>query len=314
MSKKLNILVTSCGGDIGQSIGKILKDLGHVILGQDITKKTPSKFIYDKFQVGLRVTNKNYLKGIKETIKTNNIHIVIPASEVELVFYSNLAKKTRLIFGAKLLIPNHSIIETSIDKKNTCDFLKQNNLPYPKVYDLKNTLIKYPCIAKSRKGSGGSNVFVVEDENESFFYIKKYNNLIFQELLDGKKGEFTCCCFMGSNGLFRSIILKRDLAIGGYSKYGEVIENNYITELLLTVSELLNLKGSINIQLRINRGIPTIFEINPRFSSTVLFRHLFGFKDLQWSIEDLMEMEISKYLKPKVGSLFYRGYSEYIEN
>ena len=52
MSKKLNILVPSCGGDIGQSIGKILKDSGHVIFGQDITKKTPSKFIYDKFQVG----------------------------------------------------------------------------------------------------------------------------------------------------------------------------------------------------------------------------------------------------------------------
>ena len=62
MSEKLNILVTSCGGDIGQSIGKILKSLGHVTFGRDISKKTPSKFIYDKFHVGLKVTNKEYLK------------------------------------------------------------------------------------------------------------------------------------------------------------------------------------------------------------------------------------------------------------
>tara|TARA_B110000027_G_C16111277_1_gene297852 strand:+ start:616 stop:1560 length:945 start_codon:yes stop_codon:yes gene_type:complete len=314
MSEKLNILVTSCGGDIGQSIGKILKKLGHITFGQDINEKTPSKFIYDEFKVGLRVTNKDYLKAIKETIKTNNIQIVIPASEIELVFYSNLSKKTASIFGAKLLIPNHSLIETAIDKKNTCDFLEKNNLPYPVVYDPKKVLITYPCIAKTRKGSGGTNVFIVENENESSFYRKKYNNLIFQELLDGKEGEYTCCCFMGSNRLFRSIILKRDLAIGGYSKYGEVIKNNSITELLLKVSELLNLKGSINVQLRINKGIPTIFEINPRFSSTVLFRHLLGFKDLQWSIEDLIGMKISKYIKPKDGSLFFRGYSEYIEN
>ena len=314
MSKKLNILVTSCGGDIGQSIGKILKSLGHVTFGQDISKKTPSKFIYDKFHVGLKVTNKEYLKSIKRTIKTNNIHIVIPASEIELVFYSNLSKKAALTFGAKLLIPSHSIIETAIDKKNTCDFLKQNNLPYPKVYDLKNKLIKYPCIAKTRKGSGSKNVFIIENENEISFYKKKYNNLIFQELLDGEKGEYTCCCFMGSKGLFRSIILKRDLAIGGYSKYGEVIEDSSITDLLLNLSKLLNLRGSINIQMRIHKGLPTIFEINPRFSSTVLFRHLFGFKDLQWSIEDLMEMKTSKYIKPKAGSSFFRGYSEYIEN
>ena len=314
MSEKLNILVTSCGGDIGQSIGKILKDLGHITFGQDINEKTPSKFIYDEFKVGLRVTNKDYLEALKETIKNNNIQVVIPASEIDLVFYSNLSKKEALTLGAKLLIPNQSLIETAIDKKKTCDFLKKNNLPYPTVYDTKKVNIKYPCISKPRKSSGGTNVFIVENENESSFYRNKYNNLIFQELLDGEKGEFTCCCFMGSKGLFRSIILKRDLAVGGYSKYGEVIEDNSITDLLLNLSKLLNLRGSINIQMRIHQGLPTIFEINPRFSSTVLFRHLFGFKDLQWSIEDLMEMKISKYIKPKAGSCFFRGYSEYIEN
>lgn len=313
MSKKLNILVTSCGGDIGQSIGKILKDLGHSAFGLDISQKTPSKFIYDKFQIGLRVTNKNYLQNIEETIINNDIHIIIPASEIELLFFSNLAKKSTLIFGAKLLIPSPLTVEIGIDKKLTCDFLKQNNLPYPKIYDFKNTLIEYPSIAKTRKGSGGSNVFIIENENDFLFYKKKHNNLIFQELLDGKEGEFTCCCFKGSNGLFRSIILKRELSNGGYSKYGEVIENNSISELLLKLSELLDFIGSINVQLRINNGVPTIFEINPRFSSTVLFRHLFGFKDLQWAIEDSMGMKISNYIKPKYGSLFYKGYSEHIE-
>ena len=314
MNEKLNILVTSCGGDIGQSLGKILKDLGYFALGQDINIKTPSKFIYDKFKMGLKVTDKNYLRNLQETIRINKIDIIIPASEIELTFFSGLKKNNLSDFKNKILIPNHFAIEIGNDKKKTCDFLKKNNLPYPVVYDFKETMPKYPCIAKKREGSGGANIFIIENENESLFFRKKYSNLIFQELLEGKDGEFTCCCFMGPTGLFRSIIFKRELAKGGYSKYGEVIENDSIQELLLKVSQLLKLRGSINVQLRINKGIPTIFEINPRFSSTVLFRHLLGFNDLQWTIEQFLGIKISEYDKPKVGSLFYRGYSEFIEN
>ena len=75
----------------------------------------------------------------------------------------------------------------------------------------------------------------------------------------------------------------------------------------------LNLVGSINVQLRITNHLPKIFEINPRFSSTVLFRHLFGFKDLEWSIKDLFGIALESYSPPKVGSKFYKGFNEYIE-
>ena len=75
----------------------------------------------------------------------------------------------------------------------------------------------------------------------------------------------------------------------------------------------MNLKGSINIQLRIHKEVPMVFEINPRFSSTILFRHLLGFKDLEWSINELFDQDISNYSKPKRGQRFYKGYQEYIK-
>ena len=79
------------------------------------------------------------------------------------------------------------------------------------------------------------------------------------------------------------------------------------------LAEKLNLIGSINIQLRIRGDEPVIFEINPRFSSTVLFRYLFGFKDLEWSIQDLLDHEIGDYTKAKEGRMFYKGFKEYID-
>ena len=37
-----------------------------------------------------------------------------------------------------------------------------------------------------------------------------------------------------------------------------------------------------------------IFEINPRFSSTVLMRNYLGFTDLVWSIEEKFGLKLTK--------------------
>ena len=50
MKTKINILVTGCGGDIGQSVGKILRGTSFInkLIGTDIHDKHPGKFIFDK--------------------------------------------------------------------------------------------------------------------------------------------------------------------------------------------------------------------------------------------------------------------------
>ena len=59
MVKAFNILVTGCGGDIGQSIGKILLEAPFTrkLFGIDISDKNASQFIYPYFSVGLPYTD-----------------------------------------------------------------------------------------------------------------------------------------------------------------------------------------------------------------------------------------------------------------
>jgi carbamoyl-phosphate synthase large subunit len=188
-------------------------------------------------------------------------------------------------------------------------------LPFPNLYSLENENdIVFPLIAKPRIGAGSSNVFVVDEIEELKFIYKKYDDLILQEMLDGTRGEFTCCVYRSNKNEVRIIIFKRELFQGGYSGYGEVVQNDKIEKLLLDLANLLDLKGSINVQLRLHNSQPVIFEINPRFSSTILFRHLLGFKDLEWSIEDAFNNTISEYSKPSNGAKFYKGFNEYIIN
>ena len=136
-------------------------------------------------------------------------------------------------------------------------------------------------------------------------------DFIVQEYLDGNGGEYTCGLFRSKNGVIRTIIIKRKL-MGGLTGYGEIIDNSEINLLLIDIANKLNLIGSINVQLRITSKGPIVFEINPRFSSTIRFRHLLGFKDLIWCIEDQLNKSISNYYSNSVGKKIYKGYNEYI--
>ena len=316
MNKKLNILITGCGGDIGQSIGKILLKSNFInkLYGIDISNKNAGQFVYPNFSLGISVKHPDYLKSLELFIIKYNIDLVIPISEPELRFFSkkNILDK---IGNAKMIIASRLSLEIGFDKFKTAEFLKNQNLPFPETF-LANTLInivKFPVILKSRTGSGSKDIHRINSMEEFLFHTKKgINDYIVQEFINDKNGEFTCGLYRSRKGEIRTLIFKRELT-GGYSGYGEIIENNEINSLLETLAVKLNLIGSINVQLRINDNLPKIFEINPRFSSTVLFRHLFGFKDLEWSIKDLYGEKLDSYSLPKVGSKFYKGFNEYIK-
>ncbi|WP_445717635.1 ATP-grasp domain-containing protein [Flavobacterium sp.] len=311
---KLNILVTGCGGDIGQSIGKILNEYSLVnnLYGCDISDKNAAKFIYSNFFIGLPCKDPNYIIYLEKIVKEKNIDFIIPISEPELRFLS--IENINKIGNAELIIASSEALHVGFDKLNTADFLKRENLPFPITHSVEDIekIEDFPVIMKSRTGSGSSNVSIVRD-NETFNTIKKGNpDFIVQEFLDGNNGEYTCGVFRSTSGIVRSIIFKREL-MGGFTGYGEVIENKEIDKLLHDVVEKLNLIGSINIQLRLTSKGPVVFEINPRFSSTVRFRHLFDFKDVQWSIEDKLGLPISDYKQTAIGKKLYKGFNEYIQ-
>jgi carbamoyl-phosphate synthase large subunit len=314
MKNKTNILVTGCGGDIGQSIGKILKESSYVqeIYGCDISEKNAAKFIYKNFFLGLPYTNDNYLINLEKVIVQNNIDIVMPVSEPELRYFSRVNILDN-IGPAKMVTASKRALEIGFDKYETAMFLEKEQLPFPETFNIEsvNSVKNFPVVLKSRTGSGSSNVHIVNDQ-ESFLFIQKNNpDYVIQEYLEGDKGEFTCGVFRSKQGIIRTIILKREL-MGGFSGYGEVSKDNEIEEILIQIATKLELEGSINVQLRVTKKGPVVFEINPRFSSTVRFRDLFGFQDVIWSIEDKLDLPISDYNIVPSGRKFFKGFNEYI--
>jgi carbamoyl-phosphate synthase large subunit len=77
---KYKILVTGCGGDIGQSIGKILKEYSQceLLVGCDMSDQNPASFIYDCFHKVQAISSPEYISEIKAIITKYSIDLIIP--------------------------------------------------------------------------------------------------------------------------------------------------------------------------------------------------------------------------------------------
>lgn len=305
------ILVTGCGGDIGLSIGKVLRNAGIAgkIIGCDIHKHHEGTFFFDEFEVVEKLRSKKYFLSMQQVAEKYKVDLIIPSTEIELRYFVD--HKIDNINGIKLLFTaNISEMRIGFDKLKTIDFFREKKIPYPETIIAKECQeMNLPCILKDRFGAGSSNVFKVSSDN--FLELKKqYPDYIFQKLLLPNNEEYTCCVFRMNHDV-RTIVLKRDLRYG-ITNYGELIENLEIEKFVETIAEEMDLTGAINIQLRLTEDGPRVFEINPRFSSTVFFRHLLGFQDLVWRLMIEKNRALPCFVKPGKNIKIFRGQQEFV--
>ncbi len=312
--KDLRILITGVAGDIGFGVGKILRHhfLDSFLLGVDIDSNNPALVIFDMFKKIDRADSDTYEKNMIDLVKSMNINLIIPTSEAEIsIFWKiglvNFFEKNNI----KVLILSNKIVKNSLDKFKTYEFLKNNELEYPDTYlanDFKSQ-DKFPMIFKLRSGQGSKGLRIIYSHSDIKESELSDTNII-QEYLSDDNQEYTCCVFSDGK-IYRTINIKRKLK-GGFTHSGEVVESELIDSYIKEIAKLLKLQGSINLQLRITNRGPVLFEINPRFSSTVVFRDKLGFRDLIWSIQLKFGDKVEKYTKPRDGVRIYRGVAEYI--
>lgn len=293
-------------------VAKILKKSGTVrrIITTDIHHEHPGKLISDMSIIIERADSDKYFLVLKKLIEEFSVDLIIPTSELEIrAFYrENILED---INNIPIILANKKSLEVGLDKYKTYQILKSIDLPYPWTKMVsEEPPLETPCIIKSRYGSGSANVELVSEELIPF-YSKNRPDDIWQELLLPTEEEYTCGLYGLNNGDIRIIVFRRKLT-GGISIYGEVIENPEIEEILKKLALNLNLKGSINVQLKMTTKGPVIFEINPRFSSTLVFRDLLGFKDLIWSLYEKKGFSPEDYHPPNKGIKFFRGSREYV--
>ena len=281
-----NYLITGVGGDIAQGICRIIRtyDQSSILVGTDISTKHAGTLFVDHFKVISSASDVDrYITNIQSVMAEFDITYLIPTSETEIEAISN---HIDLFKDLHVIYPGTKSVENCLDKYITYKFLSSLGLPVPWTSTAQENIPdEYPCIFKNRKGAGSKVLFSVESKDEALFLANRYPEGIFQELLLPHDNEITCGVFRSKNNKTVVIQLQRVLNEGTTS-WAKTVYHQDIEDMCKLIAENLDLIGSINIQLRLTDDGPRIFEINPRFSSTVYMRHLLGFDDVVWSIKD----------------------------
>lgn len=307
------VLITGCGSDIAQNLGRILKKTqwAETLIGCDVKADHLGGLVFDMCDRLPYADDPRYFEALKQCIEKYSIDLIIPASEAELgrLVASGL---TEQFANVPLLMANAKAITIGLDKYATAQFLEQHQLNAPWTRRVLEGLpLETPCILKKRFGQGAKHLVLIPDQELAQYYAKHRLNDIWQELLMPDDQEYTCGLYRSRMGEVRSIIIKRVL-LGGVTAQGTVTIHREIEAYLHQIASLLDLQGSINVQLRLTARGPVVFEINPRFSSTVYFRHLLGFDDLVWMLMEQQGLPMPDYIPPQPETRFCRLTQEHI--
>jgi len=194
-----------------------------------------------------------------------------------------------------VLINNQNIIETFLNKLVTSISLDKISVNTPLTFLFSNFInqIEFPLILKGKYSIFTKDIYVIKDKNhlESLRKsIKNHDDYIIQEYIGSIDDEYTTTVYRSNNKL-EVISFKRKLT-GGMTSLATISNEKILYDYAKIIAEAFNLNGCINIQSRKSKNKFYIFEINPRFSSTVFIRNYFGFKDVLWWMNDIFDRNI----------------------
>jgi carbamoyl-phosphate synthase large subunit len=300
----MKILITGAGGDIAQAMTRTLRThYSEVkIIGCDLNEQPFASLNFDSFYSSLQVNDPLYLSTIMEICTKEEIDLIIPVPELEIEFFS----RERLNLPIRVLIANRVAIDVGLDKLITSNFVHGLGDFAPLTSsEFLGSGLNLPVLVKPRSGHGSKNVFICQTMVDVEYHQRNPNPTIFQEILKPSDMEVTCGIYATKERRVFSIQLLRHLS-GGRTSWARVIVNEQVTKLCEKIALGLNLQGAINVQLILTDSGPKVFEINPRYSSTVEMRHKLGFMDLVWGIEELLFQRPVVYVPCDPGTLVGR--------
>jgi len=154
--REVNILITSAGrrGALVKCFKNTIKKMGKYcgkVVSVDASTLAAALYISDKHYIVPRIFASNYIDTLLEICSKENIKLIIPTIDTELLLLSQNKKKFRKN-GVIVAISDPKAVEICSDKLKTFQFFKENNIPtvdtfsYYQVDKMKN--INYPLFIK----------------------------------------------------------------------------------------------------------------------------------------------------------------------
>ncbi|MFN3826424.1 MAG: ATP-grasp domain-containing protein [Micavibrio sp.] len=316
----MRILISAANADVCLSMARILRTDNFYsrakIIGLVPDAPWPALHFFDDVISVPMADSPHYDSSLESIINDLKPEIFVPFSEAELSWFAaNYDMISSL--GTKVIINNKSVLDTFLDKRNTAQYLRGLGVPVPKTYDPESFSAEFlPVIIKPRRSAGSKNMAVIRNNMQwEGFKLQHKQDLpefVVQELIDVPDAEFTCALWrVGATG--KQCTFRRRLQ-GGMTGVAHVEHSDSIVQVLENIADSIQGDFFINVQLRLRDNVPYVFEINPRFSSTVMMRHKIGFSDFIWTLNSSLQREEEINWDPPIGTTIFRVSDECVVN
>ncbi len=318
----INILITSAGSTPAQILAKnIIKDdrVNKIILTdiksensvptlyiiKNMLRYNKNMYFYDKvkfYQVS-NSTNKNYPNEINNICKKENINLVIPILNEDILYLHTKVPE--------LMITNYHLI--FCDKHRTSIHFKINNIPHPKVYKYNEFKI-FPIIVKPCIGTGGLKNIIIYSEKDFHYQFKNIDtqNVIIQQYIQNSIEYTTDIVCNKQSKILGQCTRKRISTRNGLCMEAETVNIKSINELTEKICNTFKFYGQINIQYLIKNDESNkiyVLEINPRSAGSAAISYEAGMPISQMIIDAYLNINRT-YLLPKIGMKMLRYWSE----
>jgi len=200
--------------------------------------------------------------------RTQAIDAIIPLTNKAIDFL-NTHREELSGGNRRLFIQESPTIEICHDKWNLWKFMELEGFNSPKTFLLAESDPPdiFPLIAKERRGEGGKNQSIIEDQRDLDYCMDKYPHHIYQELIQGR--EFSVDLFADIKGIPQLIVPRERLSVrGGEVMTSRIDMNESIIDSAEALSRRLALTGPCTLQGILNENGTFLFtDLNLRFGS-----------------------------------------------
>ena len=173
-------------------------NIGLEIYGADITDTAPALAFCDHTRKICGMKEKEYISQLLDICRADNIDLVIPTIDTDLLILSQHVDEFRNV-DTRVLISRPDKIAICRDKNYTADFFRSCGVHAPNtVNNWKEYDGEYPCFIKPKDGSSSINAFKVDTPSELSVYAGQIGDYIVQPFIKGV--EFTVDIFCDFDG------------------------------------------------------------------------------------------------------------------
>lgn len=294
MISAIGILATGAGGAGTVSILREFRKLSRYrLFAVDSNPMSVGLHLAEKSFVVPVATDPEYLDVMTEIICRNQVRVLVPLIDEELL----KAWEIRARVGRELLLalPTEGFVRLTLDKGRMAREFGEAGISVPRTMRLTEALadggpVRLPAVVKPNRGRGSRGVVVLRDETDFHRHVHalgpdKVGDHIIQDYVEGV--EYTVSVVASSDGRLLAVVPKQVIEKRGITRAAVTRRNEAITDVCRRIQQRFRADGPFNVQLILDRdGRPVVFEVNPRFSTTVSLTMAAGVNEVEMVIRD----------------------------